>query len=111
MIPVVDLTRIIGWLKTAAADAVKWLAFRGLMIALITTLLPIAIYSGWVLIQEQIFNFVNGQMSDSVSAFESVSFQLVGLGAWLANCLQFPACLSVVMSGAAIKFVLGFFKS
>ena len=110
MIPVIDLTRIIGWVKTAAADALKWVAFRALMIALIGTLLPIAIYSGWLLIQEQVFTFISSHLS-SGSSIQSFSFQIVGLGAWLAICLKFPACLSVMMSGAAIKFVLSFFKS
>lgn len=108
MIPVVDLTRVIGWIKTAGADAFKWLIFRAFIISVITILLPIAIYNGWLLIQKQIFSFISSHTgSDS---FAAVSFQIAGVGAWLANCLQFPACLSVVMSGAAVKFVLSFFK-
>lgn len=109
MIPVIDISRVIGWGKTAAADVIKWIALKALLIALITTVLPLSIYAGWMLIQSQVMIYVNDNMS-TAGGFESVTFQLVGLGAWLATCLQFPACLSVVMSGSAVKFVLGFFK-
>ncbi len=54
MIPVVDLTRIIEWVKNAGADLIKWLAFRALLLAVVSTLVPLAIYSGWLLINEKI---------------------------------------------------------
>lgn len=99
MIPVVDLTRIIGWIKTAGADAFKWLIFRAFIINC-AHIFDITVTFNFKA------NFIKSCRLQSIRFplrtidFAFVSFPIVGVGAWLANCLQFPACLSVVMSGA-----------
>ena len=107
-IPVVDITRIIEWIKNAGADLVKWLAFRAFLLAIVSTVVPIAIYSGWLLIQEKLVTYTQSQMT-SGDMWSGTMVELTGLGAWLADKLQFQACFSVLATAVAFKFVLGFF--
>lgn len=108
LLPVVDLTRIVEWIKNAAVDLVKWAALRVLLIGLITTLVPLAIYHGWALISEQVFAFAAGNMSGD--AWSGTMVQLTGLGAWIGIRLQLVQCFQVLSTFLVIKFVLGFVK-
>lgn len=108
LIPVVDLTRVVGWIKNAAVDVIKWAALRVLLIGLVTTLVPLAIYKGWALISEQILLSV----SDSVGAagWSGTMVELSGLGAWIGVRLQLVQCFQVLATFLSLKFVLGFIK-
>jgi hypothetical protein len=106
MIPVIDVTRIIGWVKSAGADLVKWLALRALLISLCVTLIPVAIYKGYLLILEQVFSLTN----TNLSGFENSVVTFTELGAFLADALQIPACVSLLISAYSARFILGFIK-
>ncbi|MCG8642292.1 MAG: hypothetical protein MI862_21380 [Desulfobacterales bacterium] len=108
MIPVVDLTRIVEWVKNVGADIIKWIALRTLLLAIVTTLVPMAIYHGWLLIQEQLFTFLQGQMSGDL--WSGTIIQLTGIGAWLAEQLKFQESFMVLASALSFRFVLGFFR-
>lgn len=108
MIPVVDLTRIVGWVKTAGVDIIKWAALRLLLIGIVTTLVPLAIYKGWSIISEQIFDVVSANMSGD--EYSGSMIQLTGLGAWLGVRLKFVECFQVLSTFLALKFTLGFIK-
>lgn len=106
MIPVIDVTRIIGWVKNAGADLVKWLALRALLISLCVTLIPVAIYKGYLLILEQIFSLTN----TNLSGFENSVVTFTELGAFLADALQIPACVSLLISAYSARFILSFIR-
>ena len=108
-IPVFDLSRVIGWVKTAAADVVKWLALRALILGVVGTLVPIAIYKGFMLIQEQLITYVSSQMNFG-DIWNGTMVQLTGLAAWLADKLEFQACFTLLATALSFRFVLGFFK-
>lgn len=108
MIPVVDLTRIIEWVKNAGADIIKWLALRALILGAVTTLVPLAIYAGWKLIQEQIVTYAQTQMTGDV--WTGTIVELTGLAAWLGSKLQFQACFTILATAMSFRFILGFFK-
>ncbi|MCM2283357.1 MAG: hypothetical protein NDI81_01150 [Desulfobacula sp.] len=108
MLPVFDVGGPILWLKDLAINFAKWLAFRGLMIALFTTLIPLAIYAGWKLINEQIFNYVLSH-TGSVESFGAL-VELTGLAAWLGDLLRFQECFAVLASAMLFRFVLSFIK-
>jgi len=107
-IPVVDLTRIIEWVKNAAVDVIKWAAFRLLIIGVIGTLVPLAIYKGWSIISEQILNVVSAQAG--AAGLTGTVVQLTGFGAWIGERLQLVQCFQVLSTFLALKFSLGFIK-
>jgi hypothetical protein len=106
MIPVIDVSRIIGWGKTALADTIKWIALRTLLISLCVTLIPIAIYKGYLLILEQVFSLTN----TNLSGFENSVVTFTELGAFLADALQIPACVSLLISAYSARFILSFIR-
>ena len=106
MIPVFDVSRVIGWIKTAAAETIKFIALKALLVALIFTLLPIAIYNGWLFLQEKILAF----LSSSSGSWEGTIVTFTGLGGWIAEQLRFTECFSVLVSGLTFRFIYSFFK-
>lgn len=104
LIPVVDLTRIIGWIKTAAADVIKWAALRLLIISVVTVLVPLAIYQGWLLISEQVMNFV--MTKDGLSMWNGAFVEITGLAGWLGSCLKLVQCFQVLSTFLTLKFAL-----
>ncbi len=107
MIPVFDISRIVGWIKTATADVIKFIALKALLVALIFTLVPIALYKGWLLIQEKLFAFISSNMGD---AWTGTIVSFTGIGGWLADQLRFQECFAVLVSALSFRFVLGFFR-
>lgn len=108
MIPVVDLTRIIEWVKNAAVDVIKWAALRVLIIGAVSTLVPLAIYKGWSVISEQILSVVADQAA--VQNWSGTMVELTGLGAWIGVRLKIVECFQVLSTFLALKFTLGFIK-
>lgn len=107
MIPVFDTSRIIGWVKTAAADVIKFVALKALLIAIVFTLVPIALYKGWLLIHEKLFAYITTNMGD---AWTGTVINLTGLAGWLADQMRFQECFVILVSALTCRFVLGFFR-
>jgi len=104
LIPVVDVTRVVEWIKNAAADAIKWAALRLLIISVVTILVPLAIYQGWLLISEQIFNFMSGQ--SGASMWGGAMVEITGLGGWIGARLKLVQCFQVLATFLSLKFAL-----
>jgi len=107
MLPVVGVLTALEWGKNAIISSIKWLALRALLITLILTLFPIAIYKGWLLIQEKIMTYISGNMTGDIWSGSIV--QLTGLAGWLADNLKFQQCFSLLVSAMAFRFIIGFF--
>ena len=95
--------------KESAADVIKFLALRALLISLISILLPLAIYAGWLLIQEQVMGYINTISTDG-DLWQGNVIELTGLGAWIAGKLRFYECFAVLSTALVYRFVLGFFR-
>jgi hypothetical protein len=108
LIPVVDLTRIVEWVKNAAVDLIKWAALRVLLIGLISTLVPLAIYAAWLMISEQILAFVTTQTS--AEGWSGAVVEFTGIAAWIGTRLQLVQCFQVLATFLSLKFALGFVK-
>ena len=108
MVPVVDLTRIVEWVKNAAVDIIKWAALRALLIGLVGTLVPLAIYHGWGLIHEQIMTFVMDQVDGDFWTGSTV--ELNGIAAWIGTRLKLMESFQVLSTGLMYKFIFGFIK-
>ena len=107
MIPVFDVSRAIGWIKTAAAETIKFIALKALLVALIFTLLPIAMYKGWLFLQEKILTYLS---STAPGSWEGAIVTFTGLGGWIAEQLRFTECFSVLVSALTFRFIYSFFK-
>lgn len=107
MIPVFDLSRLIGFTKNILVTIALWAAFKGLMIALVTILVPWAIYKSYTLISEKLMAFISAFLADS--AYQGTFVQLTGMGAWIAERLQLQTCFQILATFVVMRFVIGFF--
>ena len=107
MVPVFDISRAIGWIKTAAAETIKFVAIKTLLVTLVFTVMPVAMYKGWLFLQEKILTYLNANSSGS---WEGTVVTFTGLGGWIADQLRFSECFAVLISGLTFRFVYSFFK-
>lgn len=105
--PVFDLSRILGILKTIAITIFVWKAFKVLMIGLITVLVPWALYESVNLVGEKFVSFLSTYLDGS--AYESTFVQFTGLAAWMAERLQLQACFQILSTFVVMRYVLSFF--
>ncbi len=108
MIPVFDLSRVVGWVKTVLLVAFLWAAFKALVIAAITILVPFAIYKSFTLVAEKTVEFGNSLTTGT--AWEGTYVELVGLAGWMGERLQLQACFQILASFIMIRYALSFFK-
>jgi hypothetical protein len=108
-LPVFDVSRVIGWIKTAAADVAKFVALRLLLISIVTVLVPWAIYKAWLFIQEQMIDFMMSQ-TGSGGFWSGQVVEITGLGGWVATCLRFGECFTVLATAASFCFLLRIIK-
>jgi hypothetical protein len=106
---------IIGWLGAKFAGftigaAAYWVAFKIFALAAIGTLLPIALWNGFVLIQEKMIAYGMSFVAQFANQQVPVTIQLSGLAGWLANLFQLPLCLSIILSAMAVRFTARLFR-
>ena len=107
MIPVFDFSRIIGFIKSITLTILVFLATKVLAVALVVTLVPLAILKGSNLIMEKGMEFVTGQLAGS-DAWAGTFVQLTGLGAWVGERLQIQVCFQILATFIVMRFVIGF---
>ena len=107
MIPVFDISRLIGLGKNILLSIFLWAAFKGLLITLVTVLVPWAIYKCYTIIGEKLMTFVGTFLADS--EYQGTFVQLTGMGAWIAERLQLQVCFQILATFVVMRFVIGFF--
>tara|TARA_B100000614_G_scaffold258195_1_gene279833 strand:+ start:956 stop:1288 length:333 start_codon:yes stop_codon:yes gene_type:complete len=107
MIPVFDVSRLIGFAKNILFAIFLWTAFKALLITLVTVLVPWAIYKCYTMVGEKFMAFVGTFLADS--AYEGTFVQLTGMGAWIAERLQLQTCFQILATFVVMRFVIGFF--
>lgn len=98
---------ILGALGRQLLDKLSYfVAMKALMIALMVTVLPLILKNTFTWLIETTHN----AMAQAVSGYqlESQIIQLSGVGAYLAQQLQLPTCLSIIVTALAIRLVLNF---
>jgi hypothetical protein len=100
---------VAGFTKQAVIDVAKWVALRALLIGLVTTLVPIAIYQGWSLIASQIMEYVMG-LGYEDQIWSGNMIELTGLGAWLGERFQIVLCFQIISSALVYRFLLSFIR-
>jgi len=107
MIPVFDFSRIIGFAKTILLTIAVWTAFKVLIIASITVLVPFAIYKAFTLVGEKSLAFISSQMVGD--AWQGTFIQLTGLAGWMGSRLQLQACFQILATFVVMRYVLSIF--
>lgn len=89
-------------------EILKWVAFRGLMLTLFVTIMPIIFHN--ILIWSMKFGSsilkrymeLNGSSPD----FSAYVMTVTGVGGYLANCMQIPQCFAILMTALSARFAL-----
>ncbi|WP_035240945.1 hypothetical protein [Desulfobacter vibrioformis] len=104
--PVFDLSRIIGLIKSILITIFVWKAFKALMLGLTTVLVPWALYKSFNTVGEKVLEFVNVYFDGS--AYQSTVVEFTDLAAWIAQRLQLQTCFQILSTFIVMRFVLGF---
>ena len=108
-IPVIDIGRVIEFGLNVTKDFIKWAAWRAFILSVVLITVPIAIYKGWMLVMEKIFEYI-GTIPTDAEVWQGTVIQFTGMSAWLADRLRFQECLSVIITVVVLKFALSFIK-
>jgi len=93
-----------GIAKALAIETIKMVAIQAILYTLFTLILPVVLYNVFTRIMQEMMELA----SDEVAAggMEAVVLQLTGMGGWLAENLQMPAAMALIMSAVGLSFVL-----
>lgn len=108
MFPVFDLSRILEWTATTLKDVAKWALMRAFVLSVAFTIVPIALYYGWMLIAEKMISFISSQMGSG--GFSGATVSLSGLGGWVGVHLRIVECFNVIASSASFMFIMRMIK-
>lgn len=109
MIPTFDLSRILEWGATTLKDVAKWALMRAFVLSVMFTVVPVAMYYGWIFILEKSLAFFSSEMgSDGVFSGSMVS--LGGLGGWIGIKLKVVESFNILASSASFMFVMRMIK-
>jgi len=85
-------------------QAIKFLAIKALVISFCSVILPIIIMQVIMKLQTLFIGYITSKINEG--GIPSVTLQLTGLTGWMANELQIPLCISIILSAVALHFSL-----
>lgn len=95
----------ISWLaKHFTFEVAKYVGLRALLVGVILSLLPVALFKGFSLILKFVMNYASTYISGQ--GIEGVMLQMVGIAGYLATALKIPEGISVYLSCLGVSFVL-----
>ncbi len=94
--------------KILAGDVIKYLATRALLLTLVTVILPIVLYNVFSTIVTETMEYAVANMQGG--SITGAAIQITGIGAWMAQKLLIPQCLSIFLSALSVKWVLSFLR-
>lgn len=90
--------------RLLSIEVAKAVAFRLIIYTGLTLILPVVLYNVYSLIISETLtyasSFVDGQ------GLSSAVVSLLGLGAWLAECLNVPQAISLLLGCSFCRFVI-----
>ena len=103
----VVIASVLGALGRSLLDKLSYfLAMKALLISLMVLVLPIILKNAitWMI---EIFH---NTMASAVQGYslEAQIIELSGIGAYLAQQMQLPLCLSIILTALSIRLVLNF---
>lgn len=86
--------------------ALKYVAYKALMITLITVTLPAVLKSLLTWLLEGLISIANGV--DGIDSMTVATHSFSGFAGYLASHLMLPECISIMLTACAIRFALNF---
>lgn len=107
------LAAAIAWIvsffsQSAVRASAEFLAFRGLYIFLMVTVLPFVIVKLGTGLVGRLYDHASSQLGSG--SFSPIILETTGLLGWLLDCFQVPYCFTVIMSAFAVKYSIKLFK-
>lgn len=90
--------------KLFTFEGLKYLATRAMLLTLFTLVLPVVLYNVYSGIVSELLTWTSSQVTGSSLTGSVIS--LTGVGAWLADQLRLPQCLSLLLSALGLRFAL-----
>ena len=78
------------------------LAIKLILLGIFTLVLPIILKNVFLWIMDTTLNLA----SQSTGGFQSFTYQATGLGAYMADHMQLPLCLSIILTAVSVRFIL-----
>jgi hypothetical protein len=98
-----------GFLTKFLTDrAIAFVAMKALLVMLFMTVLPFVLKTVVMWLMEKLMALVNANLGDYDQTFQTITINLEGVGAYLANCFQLPLCFSLLMSAILLRITLNF---
>jgi hypothetical protein len=91
--------------KIFGDNLLRWIATKALIITLMVTVLPIVLKNVIVWMFSTIMNIASSYLPQDAE-LESFTITLTGPGAYLAQQLQLPLCISILLTAYAVRIVL-----
>ena len=97
---------ITGIGKLISVETIKFIAWRALIMFIVFVALPLVLYN---VLASLIFDFMDYAMTYiSSSGLSSFTFQLTGMGAYIANHIRLVEAFALFMSFVTIRFFMRF---
>jgi hypothetical protein len=99
------IAAVIGWIGSIITSMVALgLAIKLLIIGLVTIILPIVLKNLFLWVMDKTLELASSGMSGLEAP--SLTYQFTGIGAYMAENLQLPLCVSILLTAVAIRFIL-----
>ena len=108
--PIVGLVSFLGGIvgKLLTVETGKFLLYRGLILSLVTFVLPTVLYNLFTRIISEMMEYTMNHISSS--GLSGTMVQLTGIGAWIADNIYLPSAMSIFISALGLRFTLSLFK-
>ncbi|MBI5557492.1 MAG: hypothetical protein HY885_07630 [Deltaproteobacteria bacterium] len=107
----IDVTSILSMMAGSISrmfgmDLLRWLAWKALIITVITVTLPIVLKNVITWLFETVMSIATSQIS--TNGLTHAAFEFTGFSGYLAYHLMIPESIAIILTGLAIRLVLNF---
>jgi len=101
--PVAFFAQIAAWFGTTlASEAARFLALKIFLTTLLVLVVPVVLNNFLIDILQAVMDKANSVAGST----QSHIMQLTGLSAYLADCLQIPLLVSILLGAVSVRFTL-----
>lgn len=94
-----------GFAQLFTIEAAKWVAQKAFTIFIVCVVLPIVLYNVFAGLMFDIIKW--GIEYIGAQPIEPVTIQLTGIAGWIAQVIDLPSMLSMVLTAVCVRFVMG----
>lgn len=97
---------VVSWLGSIITSVVALgLAIKLLLIGIVVLILPIILKNTFLWIMQKTLELASSGV-DPLTGSGSMTYQFTGLGAYIADSMLLPQCLSIILTAVAVRFIL-----